>query len=357
MKVPWTIFRDILAKAVSLAYSLWPRHQSYFWHRMSVFAFDGSIYTLPATKKIREEFDPQSGFQHKGKGHYPHCLISTAYDVFRRLPVARSVDSIHSSEREQAQALLSAIPSGNVLLFDRGYPSYGFINHLRENYKGYFLFRCPGKSTFPAVDAFINSTREEDFIIINPSCDYLRRLRGKQRKEAKLIQLRIIKLVSPDGTVSVLLTNLLNQKSFPMAEIVKLYFRRWTIEDHYRSEKITLEVEKFHGKTPNSIRQELFAVAIMSVIARTLMMLATQEGNSFKVEYQFKNAVMTLAAEAAILAPHDPQKAVVIFSDILNAISRVKYYRSKSPRPSQPRVTKRPPNRWCEERRGKLANA
>jgi hypothetical protein len=147
-------------------------------------------------------------------------------------------------------------------------------------------------------------------------------LRGKQRKEAKLIQLRIIKLASPDGTVSVLLTNMLNQKKFPMAEIVKLYFRRWAIEDHYRTEKNTLEVEKFHGKTPNSIRQECFAVIIMSVIARTLMMLAAKEAGS-----------------------------------ILKTISRVKYYRSKSPGPSQPRVTKRPPNKWCEARRGKLANA
>jgi hypothetical protein len=356
-KVPWTIFRDILNKAVTLAYSLWPRDNSYLWHGMSVYAFDGSIYTLPATVEIRDEFDPQSGFQYQGKSHYPHCLVSTAYDVFRRLPVARSVVSIHGSEREQAQALLAAVSAGNVLLFDRGYPSYQFINYLRENYNGYFLFRCPAQSTFPAVEAFIRSSLQEDFIIITPSSDYLRRLNAKQRKKAKLIQLRIIKLVSPDGTVSVLLTNLLNQKSFPSDEIISLYFRRWAIEDHYRNEKVVLEIEKFHGKTPNSIRQELFAVAIMSVIARTLIMLTCRENGSVAVEYQFKNAVMTLAAEAAILVPDDPQRAVQIFSDILKAISRVKYYRPKSARSTQPRITKRPPNKWCEGRRGKLTNA
>lgn len=323
---------------------------------MSIYAFDSSTYTLPATEDIRKEFDPQSGFQHEGKSHFPLCRISTVYDVFRRLPVSRSVDSIHVPERKQAQVLLSAVSPGNVLLFDRGYPSYEFINYLRANYRGYFLFRCPAKSTFPAVDAFIKSAREEDFVVINPSSDYLRRLKSKQRKAARLIQLRIIKLASPDGSVSVLLTNLYNPTRFPVAEIIRLYFRRWAIEDHYRSEKSMLEIEKFHGKSPNSIRQELFAVLIMSVIARTLMILATQETGPGTVECQFKNAVMTLAAEAAVLVPDDPQRAVEIFSDILKAISRVKYYRPKSLRPNQPRVTKRPPNKWCKLRRDKLSN-
>jgi len=58
---------------------------------MSVYATDGSIYNLPATDKIREKFDPNSGLQNKGKGHYPQCLVSTLFDVFRRLPIARTV--------------------------------------------------------------------------------------------------------------------------------------------------------------------------------------------------------------------------------------------------------------------------
>jgi len=240
---------------------------------MSVVAFDGSKYDLPATEEIRRDFDPQSGLQYEGKGHYPQCLVTTAYDVFRRLPVARSIVGIHGSEREEAMALLPSIRPGSVLLFDRGYPSYELIAYLREHHKGYFLFRCPAKSTFPAVEAFIESGMKEGFIVITPSNKYLQRMTTSQRRRAKGIQIRVIKLVSPDGTVSVLLTNLLNQKNFPKEQIVDLYFRRWAIEDHYRSEKITLEIEKFHGRTSNSIRQELFAAVIMSVIARTLWFL------------------------------------------------------------------------------------
>lgn len=356
-KVSWTVFRSIMEEAVKLAYRQYPRSSAYVWHGMSVTAFDGSKYDLPATEEIRKEFDPQSGFQHEGRGHYPQALVTTAYDVFRRLPIARSVVSIHGSEREEAQALLPFVPPRCVLLFDRGYPSFDLITYLRENHKGYFLFRCPAESTFPAVEAFVRSGKQEDYIALTPSNNYLQGLSGKQRKKARGIQLRVIRLVSPEGKVSVLLTNMLSKSSFAAEEIIELYFRRWAIEDHYRTEKVVLEIEKFHGKTPNSIRQELFAVVIMSVIARTLMVITSSAHGSRDEEYQFKNAIMTLAAEAAVLVPDDPQRAVTIFSEVLKAISRVKYYRSKATRPTQPRVTKRPPNKWCAGRREKLRKA
>jgi Transposase DDE domain len=356
-KVSWTIFRDLLAKAVKLAYSLCPRNPSDLWHGMSVIAFDGSKYDLPATEEIRAVFDPQSGLQHEGRGHYPQCLVTTAYDVFRRFPVARSVVSIHGAEREEAQALLPLVPARCLLLFDRGYPSFDLIAYLREHHKGYFVFRCPAESTFPAVEAFVRSGRQESYIALSPSNHYLAALSARQRKKARGIQLRVIRLVSPEGKVSVLLTNLLNKSEFPREEIIELYFRRWAIEDHYRTEKVVLEIEKFHGKTPNSIRQELFAVVIMSVIARTLMVLTSRVHGPQGAEFQFKNTIMTVAAEAAVLVPDDPERAVAIFSEILRAISRVRYYRPTSPRPAQPRVTKRPPNKWCSGRREKLRNA
>ena len=86
------------------------------------------------------------------------------------------------------------------------------------------------------------------------------------------------------------------------------------MEDHYRNEKVVLEIEKFHGKTPNNIRQELFAVVIMFVIARTLMVLTSRMYGPKGAEFQFKNAVMTLASEAAVLVPEDPSGLFRIFS-------------------------------------------
>ena len=46
----------------------------------------------------------------------------------------------------------------------------------------------------------------------------------------------------------------------------------------------------------------------------------------------------------------DPQKAIVIFKEILAEISRVKYYQCTHQRASQPRVNKQPANKWNQSK-------
>ena len=338
---------------MALAYDLWPRDDRYLWNEMSVFAFDGSKFCLPATAELRTEFDPKSGLENNGKGHYPQCLVMTCYDVFRQVPVARTIGTINSSERDLAQSLLPHVPRNSVLLFDRGFPSYTFINRLRKKHRSYFLLRCKAGSTFPAVEKFIKEGKDESFIVLTPSNNFLHRARAKQRRKTHPIQLRIIRLVSPDGKVSALLTNLSNTIRFSKEQIIDLYFRRWPVEGYYRSEKTVLGIEQFHAKTGNGIRQELFAAPIMTVIARTLMVLASKKLNPGPAECQFKNAITVLASEAAVLVPDNPEKAAAIFSEILDHIAAVKYHRPKKPKPSQPRITKRAHNKWCQQRMSK----
>ncbi len=233
-KVPWEVFQQTLHDAVDVAYNVWPDDPQYTWHGMSVYAIDGSKFTLPAAKALRKEFDPGSGLDHSGKGHYPQCLVSTLYDVFRRVPIARTIVSIHGSEREEAAALLPHVPEKSVLLFDRGYPSYAMFRLLTKTYRQYFVFRCPASSTFPAVEAFVKSGKAEATIWITPSNKALAKLSARQRKRLNAIRVRVILLQHPDGTVSVLITNVLNRRLYPRAEIIDLYFRRWKVEDYYR---------------------------------------------------------------------------------------------------------------------------
>ena len=358
-KVPWQVFEDLAHNAARLAYEVLPSDPKYLWHGMSVFAFDGSKYDLPATKEIRKEFDPDSGLQNKGKGHYPLCLVSTAYDVFRRLPVARTVESIKdANEREEAKKLIAHIPPGNLLCFDRGYPSYEFILWLNEHYNGNYLFRCAVSSTFPAVKQFLKNGKEEDLIFVDPSYNYRRQVPVGERKQLQPIKLRAIKLVSPDGIVSVLLTNLFDVNEFTCDQIISLYFIRWEVETYYRDEKTYLEIEKFHSKTSNGIRQELFAILVMAVITRILMAISEDINETpITAEPQFKNAIMTIASDMAVFSTKNPAKALEIFKDILLEIRRVRYYRSKTPRKSQPRVTKRAINKWKGGKTRKLALA
>ncbi len=90
---------------------------------------------------------------------------------------------------------------------------------------------------------------------------------------------------------------------------------------------------------------------IMSVISRTLMMLAAKQWLPDGRECQFKNAIATLASEAALLTPDDPVQAILIFREALREIARVKYYRPNTARSSQPRLNKHPVNKWSKRNR------
>ena len=99
-KLKWQLFEDLFYRAVTLAYEIFPHRDEYLWEGMSVVAFDGSKYQLPASSEIREYFDPTSGLgnANSSRGHYPQCLVSTAYDVFRRIPIAPCVRLVVASK-------------------------------------------------------------------------------------------------------------------------------------------------------------------------------------------------------------------------------------------------------------------
>lgn len=343
-KLPWTAFESLHHDAVRLAYASWPVSDDATWQGLSVFAIDGSKYRLPATEALRKAFDPDSGLDHPGKGHYPQCLVSTAYDVFRRLPVARTVQPMgEANEREEAKALLPHIPAGGVLLLDRGYPSYDLVLHLLGYYSGYWVIRCPASSTFPAIEAFAQSGQLQAAVTLAPP-------------KATPIRLRVIRLVSPEGEISVLLTNLPEEDRFSAEAVIALYFRRWAVEVHYRDEKTFLEIETFHSRTENGIRQELFAILVMAVISRMLMSLAPHPDPAIDAEPQFKHTMITLAEEAFVLVPKAPELALLIFGEILDEIARVRYYRPKTARPTQPRVCKKPVNKWQLDKSKRIAS-
>jgi len=374
-KLHWNVLENVFSSVVGLALQHWPTDATYLWHGMSVFAIDGSKFTLPASEEIRAYFDPDAGLQNVGKGHYPQALVSTAFDVFRRIPVARTVMPSNTSERKEAMAMLARMPRGchrGIVLFDRGYPSYELILSMMENYAGHFLFRCPASSTFPAVVRFLACGADDGIIEIAPSEPYRSKQSIEARRELTSLTVRAVRMILPNGESAVYLTDLLDSATFSREEIADLYRRRWEVETHYRNEKVHLDIETFHTRGVNGIHQELFAVAIMAVIARTLMALSMKltsdedeshaavappsstKSRGAKPEPQFKNAIMALGQDIAMLAADDPLRALERFSELLEQIGRVKYYRPKNPRPSAPRVTKRKINKWIKGRADRM---
>ncbi|NLD93198.1 MAG: IS4 family transposase [Fibrobacter sp.] len=349
-KIDYRAFQDMFNKAVNVAQRLIPLDDSHLWKGLyRVIALDGSKYTLPHSLDIIDALDPDAGLHNNGKGHFPQCLVMTAYDVLAEYPLEIEILPSATSERAIAQKILPALPSKAILLHDRGFPSFKYMHYLHNEYNGYYVFRCPSKETFPAVLKFISKGAKEQVISIAPTLSYMSELSPQERIDAAPIKVRAIRIDNGDGSVSVLLTNMFDTDTFTYNDIVDLYYKRWPVEVHYRNDKCILEIEKFHSRSTNGIKQEIYCAAIVSVIAR----IVTHTENE-KPEPQFKNAVMCFAMYAAFLVSDNAQVAHTIFSRLLEDVQRVRYHKHKFQRTSQPRICKKPPNKWALKNRSQL---
>jgi hypothetical protein len=155
----------------------------------------------------------------------------------------------------------------------------------------------------------------------------------------------------------VLLTNLIDTTEYPATSLVDLYFRRWRIEEQYRDEKTQLDIESFHSHSENGIRQELLAVLVMCVISRTLIALLTDPDPNRLSTPQFKNAVRALANDVVLFTAAYPETALKVFRELIEEIARVQYYHPKTPRKSYPRVSRKPINKWQQDKSKRIADA
>ena len=76
-----------------------------------------------------------------------------------------------------------------------------------------------------------------------------------------------------------------------------------------------------------------------------------------KQRLSFKNAIMALGQDVAMLVADDPLRALEQFAELVEQIGKVKYYHPKNPRPSPPRVSKRTINKWIKGRADRMVVA
>ena len=229
-----TMARELVKEEYSGQYEL-P-----LWHGYHVFAIDGSSLQLPRVDLLRKEF----GVRGRG-GICPCAGISILYNVLHGWAIDPVITGADMNEREECKKHidflcreLPHIAEKSIILLDRGYPSFDLLEKLQKSGVK-FLARC--NSQFLSE---INNASMGDSIVT---------LKNK-------ISLRVIKFELPSGEIEILVTNLFE---LPESLFKELYALRWGIETAYFKLKRELCVEKFSGKTPNSIRQDFWASMVL----------------------------------------------------------------------------------------------
>ena len=306
-KLPAYVIHDLLIKSGKRFDNIYGK--KYLWKGHRLLAIDGTKYTLPASPELIKKYQRQNcGYT---EAHYPQATLLVLFNVESKIAYDVIIENIRANERKELKKIVNSCIDNDILIMDRGYPSYETIDFLQRK-KILFLMRCPSKSTFKAVEEFIKSNQN----------DLITEMKNKKKK----LKVRLIKTKGPEPKIYI--TNIFDQIKYSYDEISEVYGKRWEIEEHYKVNKELFKVESFHSKKDNGIKQEIYSQLILSNMTRMLMNEAESKNTDKdkKDEPSFKNAVIIVEEYFnEILCNNDREKLVSLFPEILKAIRRVRY--------------------------------
>jgi hypothetical protein len=234
------------------------------WHGFRVCAVDGSQLRLPIVPELQQAFGCQSGVA--GVAEQTMGLASVYYDVLNKVVIDALLAKTTESERYQAFQHLDRSKDDDLVLYDRGYNAFWMYAYHQELGRAFCMRTIVNRDNLSRD--FVQSGQSEAIVTYRPN-----RTSRQQCEEMNLsdtpITLRLIRVDLP-GETEVLITNLMDQKRFPVQEFKRLYHLRWGIEEFYKRLKHHQEVENISGKSVLVVMQDFHAKVLCGNLTAAL---------------------------------------------------------------------------------------
>lgn len=268
-KLNYTAFIEMKDKSVEMFYEDGEYNR---YKHFRLLAVDGSIVILPNSDDIKKEFNPTAAkCQIEGfSKEVVQARVSTLYDVMNNMALDAMISNKVKSENNTLEAYdertlaiehLNYCNKEDLVLFDRGYPSYELFARYAQ--KTNFLCRLKSTSFIRAKLLFAPHCEHKDIILeINAP----KKLRDDLRKDNLPVKMKIrfIQVILENGTVEVLATNILDNAILQTSDFMDLYARRWGIETYYDVLKNRLSLENFTGLTALAVKQDFYATIFLA---------------------------------------------------------------------------------------------
>lgn len=258
---PWA-FKRLNEVAVN---SFYDGAEYYVWHNMRLLAVDGTRLVLPNHPTIIEEFGVH---QFGPKADSPRSLAigSMLYDVLNMVTIDSQIAPYVSSERDLLMQHLDHVKSGDLLLLDRGYPSFWLLFLLKA--KGIEFCLRLKDDWWLKVKEFTESLDKERIVTFSLPKKDRSKLKDFPHMLDTKITCRLIKVELENGEKEVLCTSLIDTQTYLHEEFEELYHYRWNEEEAYKLLKSRIELENFSGKTARAVKQDFHGkVFLMTLCA------------------------------------------------------------------------------------------
>ena len=196
------------------------------------------------------------------------AVTSVLYDVLNQVALDSVIASGRSYEVDLALGQLRHLQEGDLLLADRHFATYLFVASLAQA-PGQFVIRC-SRASFSVARAMFDLQQPESQVV-SLVCPKAKR---RQLTEAGLplaITVRFVRVVLETGEPEILVTSLLDEAAYPVADFRRLYFCRWGIETYYGRVKDRLGLAHFSGQTSESVKQDFYATVFLTSLESLLI--------------------------------------------------------------------------------------
>ncbi len=252
------------------------------WRGFRLLAVDGCTLTLPNTKKLQSKFGI---VKNQTSSPITQGRVSVLYDVCNNFVIDGILSPLSKSEKALALGHLAYAKKGDLILYDRGYPSFEMVfEHTKKGID--FLFRV--KLSFSnQVKTFVTSKKKTQIVKMYPGKNT--DLSEKEYTKVDYITVRLNRVVLSDGTVEVLINSLIDENTYKNSWFKELYFKRWKVETFYDELKNKLKVGFFSGYSALSIFQDFYSSLFVSNIQSLLVTGINDElKRKQKTKYQYK---------------------------------------------------------------------
>jgi hypothetical protein len=210
------------------------------WHGLRLVAADASKLQLFLKDALGRKVREAIAFAL----YLPGSELSLSFELY----------SPQVGERQMLFEHLDQLTPNDLLLLDRGYPAHWLIAVLMA--RGiHFCMRVDALG-FGPVNAFRRSGKREATVLLGPpskqeALDY-----NCPRQPHSV---RLVRVVTPNGKVHVVMTSLLDANAYPAETFADLYHARWRIEEAFKRIKHRLKLEQLSGLSWLAAQQDFGA--------------------------------------------------------------------------------------------------
>lgn len=252
-----------------------------WFHGMRVMAIDGTVIDLQDTK------ENLAGFGKFGTGAkqapFPQLRLLSLNECGTHATVGAVFESAAAaSERALLPKLFMAMEPGMLVLCDRGFYSYELWCEALETGAD-LLWRIKNDLILPVLEEYPDGSYRSELIPRTMKNAYrrgnLRNIPDEVRIPVRVIEYTIPNRSGDDTDRIRIMTSLMNYEDMPGVELAVLYHERWEIElvyDEIKTHQMS-HAKLLRSKTPELVRQEMWALLLTHYAVRTFMSEAADD--------------------------------------------------------------------------------